>query len=40
MKTKKKEGGRFKGLAYWKAPWKDKVHWKRITNEPEWMVAT
>jgi hypothetical protein len=38
--TKKKEGGKFKGLAYWRAPPKDKEHWKRIIGmvEPEWMI--
>jgi hypothetical protein len=38
--TKRKEGGKFKGLAYWRAPPKDKVHWKRIIGmvEPEWMI--
>ncbi len=26
--TKKKEGGIFGGLAYWRAPLRDKGHWK------------
>ncbi len=38
--TKRKEGGKFKGLAYWRAPPKDKEQWKRIIGlvEPEWMI--
>jgi hypothetical protein len=42
VETKKKDGGKFEGLAYWRAPPLDKEYWKRITNmmEPEWMVAT
>jgi hypothetical protein len=41
VETKKKEGGKFEGLAYWRAPPLDKVHWKRITKiaDPEWMIA-
>jgi hypothetical protein len=41
VETKKKEGGKFEGLAYWRAPPRDKEHWKRITNivELEWMIA-
>jgi hypothetical protein len=39
--TKRKEGGKFKGLAYWRAPPKDKECWKRIIGmvEPEWMIT-
>jgi hypothetical protein len=39
--TKRKEGGTFKGLAYWRAPPRNKEYWKRITSlvEPEWMIA-
>jgi hypothetical protein len=39
--TKRKEGGKFEGLAYWRAPPKDKECWKRIISmmEPEWMIA-
>jgi hypothetical protein len=39
--TKKKEGGKFGGLAYWRAPLRDKGHWKRIFSmmEPEWMIT-
>ncbi len=35
--TKKKEGGKFEGLAYWRAPPDDKEYWKRISKiiEPE-----
>jgi DNA repair exonuclease SbcCD ATPase subunit len=42
VETKRKEGGRFEGLAYWRAPATDKAHWKRITKimEPERMIAT
>ncbi len=38
--TKRKEGGKVKGLAYWRAPPKDKEQWKRIIGlvEPEWMI--
>jgi hypothetical protein len=41
VETKKKEGGKFEGLAYWRAPPLDKVHWKRISKivDPEWMIA-
>ncbi len=41
VETKKKEGGKFKGLAYWRAPPSDKEHWKILTKilELEWMVA-
>jgi hypothetical protein len=41
VETKRKEEGKFKGLAYWRAPPKDKEYWKRISRilEPEWMVA-
>jgi hypothetical protein len=39
--TKRKEGGKFKGLAYWRAPPKDKDCWKRIIGmmEPEWLIS-
>jgi hypothetical protein len=39
--TKRKEGGKFKGVAYWRAPPRDKECWKRIIGmmEPEWMIA-
>jgi hypothetical protein len=39
--TKKKEGGKFEGLAYWRVPPMDKEHWKRIIGmmEPEKMIA-
>jgi hypothetical protein len=42
VETKKKVGGKFEGLAYWRAPPLDREYWKRITNimEPEWMVST
>jgi hypothetical protein len=42
VETKKKEGGKFKGLGYWRVPPLDKVLWKRITNimEPEWRSDT
>jgi hypothetical protein len=39
--TKRKEGGKFEGLAYWRAPPMDKEYWNRINNmmEPERMIA-
>jgi hypothetical protein len=39
--TKRKEGGKFEGLAYWRAPPRNKECWKRIIGmmEPEWMIA-
>jgi hypothetical protein len=39
--TKRKVGGKFEGLAYWRAPPKEKECWKRIVKmmEPEWMIA-
>jgi hypothetical protein len=39
--TKRKEGGIFKGLAYWRAPPINKEYWTRITGlvEPEWLIA-
>jgi hypothetical protein len=39
--TKRKGGGKFKGLAYWRAPPMDKECWKRIIGmmEPEWMIG-
>jgi hypothetical protein len=37
---KRKEGGKFVRLAFWRAPPRDKEHWKRIINmvEPEWRM--
>jgi hypothetical protein len=42
VETKKKEGGKFKGLGHWRVPPLDMAHWKRITNimEPEWRSVT
>ncbi len=39
--TKKIEGGKFEGLAYWRVPPRDKGHWKRIISmmEPEWRIT-
>ncbi len=39
--TKKKEGGNFEGLAYWRVPPRDKEYWKRIIklSEPEWLAG-
>jgi hypothetical protein len=39
--TKKKEGGKFERLAYWRVPPSDKDYWKRIVKltEPEWMAG-
>jgi hypothetical protein len=39
--TKRKEWGTFKGLAYWRAPPRDKEYCERIISlaEPEWMIA-
>jgi hypothetical protein len=41
VETKRKEGGKFEGLAYWRAPPRDKEHWRRISSifEPEWMIT-
>ncbi len=41
VETKRKEEGKFKGLAHWRAPPRDKEYWKKISRilEPEWMVA-
>jgi hypothetical protein len=38
--TRRKDGGKFEGLAYWRVPLRDKEHWKRISRilEPEWRV--
>ncbi len=38
---KKKEGGKFEGLAYWRVPPTDKEYWKRIIklSEPEWLAG-
>jgi hypothetical protein len=39
--TKRKEGGKFEGLAYWRAPPMDKEYWSRINGmlEPERRIA-
>jgi hypothetical protein len=39
--TKKKEGGKFEGLAYWRVPPVVKEYWKRIIklSEPEWLAS-
>jgi hypothetical protein len=39
--TKRKVGGKFEGVAYWRAPPRDKECWKRIIGmmEPEWLIA-
>jgi hypothetical protein len=39
--TKKKEGGKFEGLAYRRAPPDDKEYWKRISKiiQPEWRIV-
>jgi hypothetical protein len=39
--VKKKDGGRFESLAYWRAPPRDKEYWKRISKlaEPEWRIV-
>jgi hypothetical protein len=38
---KKKDGRKFEGLAYWRAPPRDKEYWKRISKivEPEWRIV-
>jgi hypothetical protein len=38
---KKKDGGKFEGLAYWRVLPRDKEYWKRINNivEPEWRIV-
>jgi hypothetical protein len=38
---KKKDGGKFEGIAYWRAPPREKDYWKRISKlaEPEWMIV-
>jgi hypothetical protein len=38
---KRIEGGKFRGLAYWRVPPSDKEHWKRINNmmEPDHMIG-
>jgi hypothetical protein len=33
--TKRKEGEKFKGLAYWRAPPSDEEYWKRIISMME-----
>jgi DNA repair exonuclease SbcCD ATPase subunit len=39
--TKRKEGGKFEGLAYWRAPPMDKEYWSRINSlmEPERLIV-
>ncbi len=39
--SKRKKGGKFEGLAYWRAPPMDKEYWNRIISmmEPERMIA-
>jgi hypothetical protein len=39
--TKRKEGGKFEGLAYWRAPPLDKEYWSRINSllEPERLIV-
>jgi hypothetical protein len=39
--TKRKEGGKFEELAYWRAPPMDKEYWSRINGlmEPERRIA-
>jgi hypothetical protein len=39
--TKKKEGGKFEGLAYWRVPPRDKEYWKRVIklSEPDWLAG-
>jgi hypothetical protein len=39
--TKRKEGGIFEGLAYWRVPPRNKECWRRIISmmEPELMIA-
>jgi hypothetical protein len=39
--TKRKEGGKFKGLAYWRVPQSNKEYWKRIISmmEPDHMIG-
>ncbi len=39
--TKKKEGGKFEGLVYWRPPPRDKEYRKRIISmmEPEWRIT-
>jgi hypothetical protein len=39
--TKRKEGGKFEGLGYWRAPPRNKECWKRIISmmELEWTIA-
>jgi hypothetical protein len=38
---KRKEGGKFEGLAYWRAPPMDKEYWSRLNGmlEPERRIA-
>jgi hypothetical protein len=38
---KKKNGGKFEGFAYWRAPPRNKEYWKRISKieEPEWRAG-
>jgi hypothetical protein len=39
--TKRKDGGKFEGLAYWRVPPMDKEYWSRINSlmEPERLMA-
>ena len=38
--VKRKDGGKFEKLAYWRIPPRDRARWGRITDimEPEWLV--
>ncbi len=38
---KKKNGGKFEGFAYWRAPPRNKEYWKWISKieEPEWRAC-
>jgi hypothetical protein len=38
---RKKDGGRFEGLAYWRVPSRNKDYWKHIGSlmEPEWQIV-
>jgi hypothetical protein len=38
---KKKEGGKFEGLAYWRAPPLEKEYWSKLNGmlEPEWKIS-
>jgi hypothetical protein len=41
VETKRKVGGKFEGVAYWRASPRDKECWKRIIGmmEPEWLIV-